>query len=214
MTDKDKATLLHFITRPGMYVHPIDRHTITAFVHGFIVGSDNNGEFVSLLKEHGHQHLGIRYDADRWPGQISRYAKKNEISWELVFRQLTLHILTSEEVGGITDGMRKYLNLYIIRNFDVIRENGAPWFDASWIEEWKLVCLTNSAWFGSMWTSEELKILKSINYSINRSQIFEDSSSFKPTRKVLKMKSKFDELLLQSGYQRDIEQKQLWELSN
>lgn len=50
MTKGDKKTILHFVTRTGMYIYPVDETNVVSFVHGYELGTKNKCDFTLLLK--------------------------------------------------------------------------------------------------------------------------------------------------------------------
>ncbi|WP_347923685.1 hypothetical protein [Pontimicrobium sp. SW4] len=92
MTIKELKTLDHFIERTSMWIYPIDRNTITSFIHGFQAGSDNKC-FTSTLKNHLESKHNIYGSNQGWPNQVSLYAEKKEMNWSNAFFELGKIIL-------------------------------------------------------------------------------------------------------------------------
>lgn len=93
MTKTNKANLLHFVTRPGMYINPIDDKNIVSFIHGYEVGTKYKCNFTQLLKDELSHKYKISYRNDGWPGQITRFAGKHSLDWVEAFQMIGLEIL-------------------------------------------------------------------------------------------------------------------------
>ncbi|MCA0133951.1 hypothetical protein [Winogradskyella alexanderae] len=93
MTNKEVKTLEHFFDRTFMWIHPIDRNTITSFIHGFEAGSDNKF-FTTLLKKHLESEYNIFGSNQGWPNQVRLYAEKKEIDWNEAFFELGKTIIS------------------------------------------------------------------------------------------------------------------------
>jgi hypothetical protein len=87
MTNKELKTLEFFIDRTSMWINPIDRNTITSFIHGFEAGSDKK-IFTSLLKDYLESEHNIYGSNQGWPNQVLRYAEKKKLSWNDAFFEL------------------------------------------------------------------------------------------------------------------------------
>ena len=87
MTNKELKTLDLFINRTSMWINPIDRTTITSFIHGFEAGTDNKF-FTSLLKDYLESEHNIYGSNQGWPNQVLLYAEKNKLNWNDAFFEL------------------------------------------------------------------------------------------------------------------------------
>ena len=87
MTNKALKILESFIERTSMWVNPIDRTTITSFIHGFEAGTDNKS-FTSSLKSHLESEHHIYGSSQGWPNQVLLYAEKKEMNWNDAFFEL------------------------------------------------------------------------------------------------------------------------------
>ncbi|MES2587783.1 MAG: hypothetical protein V4622_02315 [Bacteroidota bacterium] len=79
MTKDDKTNFLHFITRTGMFINPVDEKNVVSFINGYELGTKQECDFTQLLKQLLTDKYKISYSSDGWPGQISRLAKKTII---------------------------------------------------------------------------------------------------------------------------------------
>ncbi|MDW3194221.1 MAG: hypothetical protein R8G66_17740 [Cytophagales bacterium] len=61
-----KETLTLFITRMAMYIHPINKETIVAFIHGYEVGLGHQ-TFTEVLSNHLETEFRIKKIALGWP---------------------------------------------------------------------------------------------------------------------------------------------------
>lgn len=192
MIDKDKITLLLFITRTSMFIPCVDEKNVISFIHGFEIGSKDSCDFTKLLKTHFAENLAIPSSSDGWSGQIKRFANKKLMDWTTAFKQVGLEVLASEQNGGLDIEMQGIIKSRILALIEKISESGDPYFDKSWIEEWESLCSTKKVWFKKLWTDNEFKIIKSIAQEINNNRVFEDWKPFRPTEKLLELRNKFD----------------------
>ncbi|WP_167342056.1 hypothetical protein [Nonlabens sp. SY33080] len=93
MTNKEIETLDLFINRTSMWINPIDKNTITSFIHGFEAGTDKKS-FTSLLKDYLESEHNINGSNQGWPNQVLLYAQKNELSWSNAFLELGITIIS------------------------------------------------------------------------------------------------------------------------
>jgi hypothetical protein len=191
MTDKHKKALILFIIRTPMYILCEDDNNVVAFIHGYEIGTNDKCKFTKLLSQYFEKKLSIRYRADGWPGQIRRYAYKKGIPWLIAFKQIGLDVLASEENGGLDKETQKIIKTNIEGLIKTIDENGHPWFNGSWIKDWRSICIVKSDWFKKLWTEQEFKIIKSLTHEVNNKQIFEDWKPVRPTKSLLALKTKY-----------------------
>jgi hypothetical protein len=190
LANRDKLNLLRFITRTSMYVLFVDENGITSFIFGFESASNENCGFTMLIRKHLEEKLAVPYSTDGWNGQIKRYAYKKHVSWPTAFKQIGLEVIAGE--GELDDEMQEIVRSRIISLIERISENGDPWFDRSWIEEWISLAATKSKWFKKLWTVDELFAIRLIEREIKSNKIFIDWKPFRPTNKLLEIKRKFD----------------------
>jgi len=93
MTNKELKTLDLFINRTSMWINPIDKNTITSFIHGFEAGTDKKS-FTSLLKNYLESEHNIYGSNQGWPNQVLLYAEKNDLSWSDAFFELGKTIIS------------------------------------------------------------------------------------------------------------------------
>ncbi|MDG5493227.1 hypothetical protein [Psychroserpens sp. SPM9] len=92
MNPKELKILEHFLDRTSMWINPIDRATITSFVHGFEAGTDNKA-FTSKLKKLLETEHNIYGSNQGWPNQVFLYAEKRNMKWSEAFNELGKEIL-------------------------------------------------------------------------------------------------------------------------
>lgn len=97
MTKYDTTILLNFINRMGMYIHPIDLHSIANFIHGYELGRNKKCKFLESLKILLLEKYKIEYLSDGWQGQINRLAEKKCLDPVTLFKELALEILVIEK---------------------------------------------------------------------------------------------------------------------
>ena len=179
MTHNQKITLIHFITRTGMYVSTVDENNVTSFIAGLEIGS-NNHDLTNLLRKHLEETLKVNYSSDGWPGQIKRYSDKIFIPWTSAFKQVCLEVIAND--GGLDDEMQKLIRSRILGLIDRVQEDGDPWFNRSWIEEWNSLFDTKSSWLQKLWTDDEYKTLCGIDMEVKNNKVFKDWKPFRPTK--------------------------------
>lgn len=94
MNENDKANLLNFTARTGMYVYPVDESTIVSFIHGYELGTKDECDFTQLVKQLLIDKYEIIYSSDGWQGQISRLGERLSLNWVETFMKVTLEIVT------------------------------------------------------------------------------------------------------------------------
>ncbi len=197
MTKFETKTLLHFIIRTGMYIHPQDENNIVSFIHGFESGTKSKCNFSRLSKELLSEKYKIEYLSDGWPGQIKRLADKLSISWTVTFKRISFEIIANESSAfekEIAQILKKRVSELISR----ININGHPSFNQSWKDEWASLCSIKSAWFKQLWTDSELKIIKAIDSQIRTGNIYA-SNSCSPSIQLLKLKDQYESSTMKNG---------------
>ena len=192
MKNKDKSNLFHFITRKAMYIHPVDENNIVSFIHGYELGTNGKCQFPDLIKHHLIGKYRVNYSNDGWPGQISRLAKKQSLSWETTFTRVTLEILSDESHGGFDEEMKTALKKRIETLIDRINVDGNKWFNEYWKEEWMSICSIKSNWFQQLWTEKELVVLISIDNLVHEDCVFLNRTDFLPTLELLNLMDQFN----------------------
>ncbi|MCU0355770.1 MAG: hypothetical protein MUD08_18860, partial [Cytophagales bacterium] len=153
-------------------------------------GRNHECLFTRKLKDYLSENLPIACGADGWPGSLERYAHKKEISWETVFKQVSLEVLA---LGENDFEAKKYLRQRIEALLSRVQENGDPWYNKCWTDDWESLCSSKNQWFRGMWTKKEYKVIQSIGKLIKKDQVFEDWRSFRPTKTLLDLKKSFYE---------------------
>lgn len=193
MTKKDKISLLHFVTRTGMFITSVDQDTITSFVHGYQLGS-RKSDFIQQIEQHLLTKHKIHPDNLGWPGQVRRLSEKLFLSWAVTFKKITLEIIADEQFGGLDKTMRGVLKIKIVTLIERIAPNGDPWFtERNWVDEWKALCPTRSPWFKTLWTDDEWPIVKAIDRQVRTYQIFDPEKKSRPPHPaLLNLRQKYD----------------------
>ena len=87
ITNNALKTLANFVDRTSLWINPIDRNSITSFIHGFEAGTENKC-FTSTLKNHLESEHNIYGSNQGWPNQVFLYAEKKEMNWNDAFFEL------------------------------------------------------------------------------------------------------------------------------
>lgn len=92
MSEKDVEIFEHFLNKPSMWIHPVNKSTIVSFINGFEAGI-NNKEFTEKLKLHIESKYDVFGSNQGWPNQISIISSNKNEHWNEVFKEIGLHIL-------------------------------------------------------------------------------------------------------------------------
>jgi hypothetical protein len=71
-----------------MYVYPVNKSSVVSFIHGYEIGLKND-VFTKGLQSILVNKYKISYNADGWPGQVSRLSKKIDQNWEETFKMVS-----------------------------------------------------------------------------------------------------------------------------
>jgi hypothetical protein len=162
-----------------MYISTIDQNNITSFIQGFETGS-NNRDLTELLRKYLEEKLKVNYSSDGWPGQIRRYSDSKCISWTNAFKHVCLEVIAND--GGFDNEMQKAIKTKLLGLIDSVQDDGDPWFNMSWIEEWHSLFDTKSSWLQKLWTDDQYKILCNIDAEIKGGKVFEDGKPLRPAK--------------------------------
>jgi hypothetical protein len=195
MTKDDKLLLLHFMTRTGMYVYPVDLSNIASFLCGYDAGRKNECNFLQSLKDLLQKKYKIEYLSDGWAGQIKRLAEQESLSQIIILKRVALDIIASELLGGLDSEMQTILRTRIIDLINKIENIENPWYNETWTEGWLSLNSLNCSWFKALWSKDELQIIKSINSEVLNDNVFKSKKSKLPSIEMLSLKYKFDSLL-------------------
>ena len=172
-----------------MYVQPVNKDTIVAFIHGYGAAKPADFDFINLIEDHFLHKYSIRGSNAGWPWQIQQHADKNTHSWITSFRQESLEILVGKS-KSIQQQVRKHICQYVER----IKEDSPYQFNDHWVREWTEICLINKAWFRQLWTSDQLAVIKAITKEINNDPAYIGAEPYKASAKLMKLKAKFEAL--------------------
>ncbi len=197
MTKFETKTLLDFVTRTGMYIHPQDENNFVSFIHGFECGTKNKFDFSRLSKELLSGKYKIEYLSDGWPGQIKRLSDRLSISWTITFKKILLEIIANES-SSLDNEIVQIIKTRVRELIARISINGHPSFNQSWKDEWLSLCSTKSTWFKQLWTDSELKIIKAIDNQIKTGNIYASNSS-SPSSQLLRLKDQYDRSTMKNG---------------
>jgi len=158
LQQKDVNFLAFFTLRIGMYTGKENKDTISAFIHGFEAGRDNNCNFIESLTNSIEKEYGIDTKATGWIGQMQLLAEKTENDWVTVFKKQSLKILIIE----LSQLSRKEF-LTSLRQRISGKINGLQYnFRKGWITDWFGIVDLKANWFKEIWTHKELILLTEI----------------------------------------------------
>lgn len=192
MTKVDKEVLLNFITRIGMYIHPVEANTAISFIHGYEAGTENKCDFTKQVRQILMDKYKVDYRSDGWPGQIRRLAKKQHSTWLITFKKTTLEIIANAEGGSLNETQLEILKKKIKTGLlDRINPAGHPWFSADWVAEWQSLCAVKSVWFKQLWTRQEWPIIRAIDKLVQANSLFQDEEQRLPSLAILQLKDRY-----------------------
>lgn len=109
----ETKNMLHFLHRTSMYIHPIYRDTVVAFMHGVDFGKyDKMESWCTHLTTFISSKYEIFGGALGWPNQIEIYAKKYKIDWVEAFKILMLQLIEESDQIPYTKSL-KVINLQL-----------------------------------------------------------------------------------------------------
>lgn len=91
--------MLYFLYRQSMFIHPVSKEGIVAFMHGINFGKQKQPYWTDLLKKFISEKYGINGGAFGWPHQLDLYCELNELTWIDCFKKLMLELI--EEYDAI-----------------------------------------------------------------------------------------------------------------
>jgi hypothetical protein len=192
--------MLTFLCRPGMFVNVQDRDNFISFISGYELGS-KTCSFSEPLGHYIRQTQNTELWGNRWIGDVEQVSALLCLSWTSAFRRLSLNFIASLGVDPIKAELQQLLVGRLQGLIRKIHRAGDPWFNLSWTEEWDALSCVNSAWFKSLWTEQEFRIVKAIDLMVQAKQIFADNEYRLPTRDLLRLKAQHDYLVLNGGNQ-------------
>lgn len=100
MTDDDKLLLIHFVTRTGMYIYPVDINNIQSFITGYETGRKNDCNFYEMSKSLLSNKYKIKYLSDGWLGQLKKLSEKLSLSHIVVFKKIALETFVKDGLNA------------------------------------------------------------------------------------------------------------------
>ena len=190
MTKRDKKNLLHFITRTGMYINPVDDKNIVSFIHGYQLGTKGKCDFTQLLKQLLSNKYKINYLSDGWPGQVTRMAKKFSLSWVVIFKRIALEVIAKESQNKFDKESREILKTRIVSLIERIEASGSIWRNHNCTEQWLSICSIKSNWLNSIWTDQDWIIIKYIDRLGQSGNVFTEI----PVSELIKLRDRYDRI--------------------
>lgn len=191
MTKDDKILLVHFVTRTGMYIHPVDIHNIQSFLHGYEAGRKNKCHFYESAKDLLSKKYKLKYLSDGLLGQLKRLAKKQSVSEVVAFRRIALEVILS---GSRQMEVEKVLKARIVDLIGTLEKASHPWYNDTWKEHWHSFVSLNNKWFKELWDKKELVIIKSMDEQVRAGSIFNSNKERNPSDALLALRDKFSQL--------------------
>ncbi len=192
MTTEDKILLLRFISRTGMYITLQDTNNVVSFITGYEMGA-KSCDFSGLYKRFVADTFKIQSGATGWPGQIEMLSKKLSQSWVQTFKQVTLQLITANDVDDLQEELNQTIKTRIQVLIERIDAKGNPWFHDSWSEEWLSLCALGCDWFKQLWTPEELSAIQSIDQVVSSKKTVADTNKNVPTQELIALKERFNQ---------------------
>jgi len=191
MTKDDKILLLHFVTRTGMYIYPVDIHNIQSFITGYEAGRKNKCHFYELAKDLLSTKYKTKYSSIGFLGQIQRLSEKKSISNIITFKKIALETIA---LNGLDIDVGKILKSRIIDLIIKIEKAGHPWYNETWKDDWLSLISVNHKWFKQLWDKKEWAILRSMDKEVLAGNIFNNGQDKIPSNKLLDLRDKFDQI--------------------
>lgn len=153
-----EVELLRFITRTGMYIHPVSRDTIISFIHGFEAGSFNR-EFSERFRHYIANKHQVRTGAAGWEGQLDQLADQRRENWLIVFNKCALDFI----ISASTNDLKQDVNSLLRSRLFTLTERILTGEKLSGNEqEWLSLYCVESPWFRELWSKEEWETLLSV----------------------------------------------------
>lgn len=171
MTNKDIDILFHFALRPEMYTAMDKKWRIFSFVNGYEIGRNNKCNFSILIsKTLKEDNNCCNFPALGWPGQISEFAEKENLTWETSFKKISMNVFFKYLEGKTKKKLQEELKLTIKRKIESIETS---WFCREWINSWWGFVAVEEKWFKEIWTTKILEIIYNINLEIAKIEVKE-----------------------------------------
>ena len=191
MTKDDKILLLHFTTRTGMYIYPVDIHNIQSFITGYEIGRKNKCKFFELSKDLLLTKYKMKYLSDGWLGQIKRLSEKKAISNVVIFKRVALETIASNRLDN---KMKEIIKSRIIDLINKIEKVGHPWYNETWKDSWQSLVLIDKNWTKQLFGKEQWTVIKLLDKEVLANNIFENNKNKIPSDSILKLRYRFDQL--------------------
>lgn len=180
MQHKNIEPLWYFVLRAGMYTGKEKKERIAAFLHGYVL-ADEHCFFLPMLREAVSTNYQITGGSTGWVGQIALLAKKQKCSWYAAFRQESIRLLMAflddtndkELKNKLLDTLKKR----IIGHLEGIKVQSPK----RWIKRWQGLCDFSAPWFLTLWSVQELAMLRQIETKMHR---IVSSGTFKLSPKI------------------------------
>ena len=191
MTKDDKILLLHFVTRTGVYIYPVDINNIQSFITGYEAGRKNKCHFYESSKDLLSTKYKIKYLSDGLLGQIQRLSEKQSTSNIVTFKKIAIEIIT---LDGLEVEVGKVLKSQIIDLVSKIEKTGHPWYNETWKDGWLSLVSVNNQWFRQLWNKKEWTIIKSLDKEVLAGNIFKNHQDKIPSDNLLYLRDKFEQI--------------------
>jgi hypothetical protein len=204
MTENNKEQLLHFVTRPSMYIRPLEANSAISFVHGFDAGMGEKADFIETLSQLLSEKYKVNGGCLGWPEQIRLLAKRRSLPWLILFRRLIPELIADAQGGQLTQTQQVILRTRIASWIDRIKPTGAPWFDADWAKEWQALCAVRSAWFKQLWSQKEWVVIRAIDRLVQTAGLFSDEAQRLPSPALVQLGERYAKVASESKVSEEI----------
>lgn len=170
-----------------MYITTQDKDNIVSFITGYEIGS-TTCDFSDSFKKFIDEKFKIRAGATSWPGQIQLLSEKLAQTWTRTFKRTSMQFIVGADSDALQETLSKTVKTRIDGLIKRIGENGDPWFNEWWTEEWMSLCLLNFDWFKNLWTSEELKVVQAIDNVVTSGRVFSEKGDKLPSRELISLR--------------------------
>ncbi len=158
---------IDFVVRTGMFVQPINEHTILSFLYGYEMGTKGKYQFTRMLKDILEKKYRIAWGSRGLPEQIEKLAKKRKDTWVLTFKKVAMEVLTFDG-AGVHAKMKMYLKYIVDIQVEAYERNGKQTPNKLWIEQWLTFVFLKYPWAKELWTVEEWKNIRQIDKQIQQ----------------------------------------------
>ena len=187
MREIDLNTLMHFITRTGMYIGKVTDNSIISFIHGYEIGTEGKCNLTDSISELLSSQYSIKKMATGWPGQIREYGIKNKLNWVTSFRKITLKYFYQTQDFNADSEFKNFLKSRIESKIGQLNLEWVASNFQDWCDDWKGFVDLKEDNFRIIWTEKELKVISDLDNEIDK--IYNDEIHL--TDKLLELRTEY-----------------------